>query len=221
MCGCYLVVMNLSQAQDILNQHFQPYFDHKKYEERSPLVYERQTSFGCSVFMATVTGDEEMAYVKFFAGVRHDLVELTLTNTFGLNDYFKKSSYSLLLSWNQLDAHTSPPVLPSKNVNDMTAIGDMAIDFMDHKGFDFLNHYKHLANLDRLYNDNPSKAAEWTNHSYLHRFRAMAIAKLRGRHDYDRLFQMHRDYLESRGLSGPIIAKFDTTFTHLKNLSLN
>ena len=212
--------MNLAQAQEILSQHLHPYFHHKKYMEKQPLVFERRTSFGSSVFVATITGDEEMAYVKFFIGIRHDLVELTLTNTFGLADYFRNSSYSLLLNWNQMDPQ-SASALPSKNLNDMTTIGDMAIDFMDRKGFDFLNHYKHLVSLDRLYNDYPAKAAKWNNHSYLHRFRAMAIAKLVGRQDYDRLFRMHRDYLESRGLSGPIIAKFDTTFVHLKKLSFN
>ncbi|MCZ4408309.1 hypothetical protein O3Q51_05785 [Cryomorphaceae bacterium 1068] len=188
--------------------------------EKQPLVYERQTRFGSSVFVATISGDEKMAYVKFFVGLRHDLIELTLTNTFGLEDYFRNSSYSLLLNWNQLDSRLASS-LPSKELNDMTTIGDMAIDFMDHKGFDFLNHYKHLANLDRLYNDHPTKAAKWNNHSYLHRFRAMAIAKLVGRQDYDRLLRVHREYLESRGLTGPIIAKFDTTFAHLKKLSFN
>lgn len=212
--------MKLAQAEEILGEHLHPYFHHKKYMEKQPLVFERRTRFGSSVFIATITGDEEMAYVKFFIGLRHDLVELTLINTFGLEDYFRNSSYSLLLNWNQLDSNLAAS-LPSKDLIDMTTIGDMAIDFMDRRGFDFLNHYKHLVNLDRLYNDLPGKAAKWNNHSYLHRFRAMAIAKLAGRQDYDQLLRVHREYLESRGLTGPIIAKFDTTFAHLKKLSFN
>ncbi|MGB6037518.1 MAG: hypothetical protein WBG42_14685 [Cryomorphaceae bacterium] len=213
--------MNLLQARALLNEHLHPYFHHKKYMEIAPLVYERKTGFGSSVFIATVTGDEEIAYVKFFTGIRHDLVELTLTNTFGLNDYFKNASYSLLLNSGFIDSQYAPPSLPSKKLSDMTTVGDMAIDFMDRKGFDFLNYYKQLSNLDHLFNDNPEKLAKWTSHNYLHRFRAMAIAKLVDRNDFYRLLQMHRGYLENRGLSGPIIAKFDSTFTQLKNLSLN
>lgn len=215
------VTMNLSQAKRLLDDHLHPYFHHKKYTEKSPLVYERKTGFGSSVFIATVTGDEEMAYVKFFTGIRHDLVELTLTNTFGLKDYFRHASYSLLLKSSLLDSQYSPPSLPSKQLSDIQTIGDMAIDFMDRKGFDFLNYYKQLSNLDHLFNDNPEKLAKWTCHNYLHRFRAMAIAKLVDRDDFDQLLQMHRNYLENRGLSGPIIAKFDSTFTQLKKLSLN
>jgi hypothetical protein len=213
--------MDITQSKAFLHEHLHPYFHHKKYEEKSPLIYERKTRFGSSVFIATVTGDEDMAYVKFFTGIRHDLIELTLINTFGLNDYFKSGSYSLLLNSSFLDSQYSPPSLPSKNPEDMTVIGDMAIDFMDRKGFDFLNYYKQLSNLDHLFNDNPEKLAKWTNHSYLHRFRAMAIAKLVDRKDFDQLLQMHRNYLENRGLSGPIVAKFDSTFTQLKKLSLN
>jgi len=212
--------MNLNQARALLHEHLHPYFHHKKYLEKGPLLFERKTSFGKSVFIATVTGDEEMAYVKFFTGIRHDLVELTLTNTFGLTEYFKNSSYSLLLNWSYLDQN-APSFLPSKNVNDMTVIGDMAIDFMDRNGFDFLDHYKDLSSLDRLFNDTPLKVAKWSSHNYLHCFRAMAIAKLLSRQDYDQLFLTHRTYLENRGLSGPIIEKFDSTFTQLKKLSLN
>lgn len=213
--------MNLIEAQNKLQHHLQPYFDHKRYVEKQPLLFERQTSFGSSVFIATVTGDEQMAYVKFFAGIRQNLVELSLTHTFGLTDYFKKTSYSLLSNWNNLDPQNAPLALPCKNLSDMNVVGDMAIDFMDLKGFDFLNHYRQLNHLDHLFNNNTDKLAKWTNHSYLHRFRAMAIAKLVDRNDYDQLLQMHRGYLESRGLEGPIIAKFDATFAHLKNLSLN
>jgi len=142
-------------------------------------------------------------------------------NTFGLAEYFNKSSYTLLLNSKDLDPERFYTFLPCKHLSEMTTIGDMALDFMDYKGFDFLNHYKHLSNLDRLFNDLPSKLSKWTNHNYLTVFRAMAIAKLKNRSDYDRLFQMHRVYLESRGLTGPIIEKFDTTFAHLKKLSLN
>jgi hypothetical protein len=170
--------MFLQKARESLSQHLHPYFDHKRYVEKQPLMFERKTRFGSSVFIATVTGDEEMVYVKFFAGIRHDLVELTLTNTFGLDDYFRNSSYSLLVNAKNLDKELMPNALPCRHLSDMTGVGDLAIDFMDHKGFDFLNHYKHLSNLDRLYNDSSEKVAKWTNHSYLHRFRAMAIAKL-------------------------------------------
>jgi len=171
--------MNLSEARELLREHLDPYFHHKNYDEKKPLVYERQTSFGSSAFIATITGNEDLAYVKFFTGIRHDLVELNLVNTFGLAEYFNKSSYTLLLNSKDLDPERFYTFLPCKHLSEMTTIGDMALDFMDYKGFDFLNHYKHLSNLDRLFNDLPSKLSKWTNHNYLTVFRAMAIAKLK------------------------------------------
>ncbi|MCH2214642.1 MAG: hypothetical protein MK086_05675 [Flavobacteriales bacterium] len=209
------------EAKYRLSQYLQPYFDHKRYREKDTLRYERKTSFGSSVVMATLTGDHDMLYAKLFLGLRHDLVELTLTNTFGLEDYFQNSSYSLLLHWKYVDTAKIASALPCRNLKDLEAVGEMIIDFLDHKGFDFLNHYKKLSMLDHLYNDKFEKIAKWSSHSYLTPFRAMAVAKLMEREDYDTLFQTHRSYLESRGLSGPIIAKYEKTFAHLKKLSLN
>jgi hypothetical protein len=213
--------MTLDLAESILRKHLEPYFDHKNYVEKQPLIYERQTRFGSSVVIATVTGDDEMTYVKLFVGIRHHLVELTLTNTFGLDDYFKNSSFTLLVHWKNLDPEVVTAAMPCREYSDIKAVGDMIIDFMDRKGFDFLNHYKHLSNLDRLFNDRFDTIAKWNNHNYLTAFRAMAIAKLSDRNDYDRLFTKHYGYLDSRGLSGPIIEKYSSTFAYLKKLSLN
>jgi hypothetical protein len=213
--------MDLDSARNYLHQHLHPYFDYKKYIEKGELNYERKTRFGGSTFVATVTGDEEVGYVNFFTGIRYNLVELTLKNTYGLREYFEQSSYTLLVNWKNLDRLRAASSIPFRKLSELEAIGDLAIEFMDEKGFDFLNHYKELVNLDRLFNDRSPTLAKWTNHNYYHRFRAMAIAKLRNREDYDTLFEMHREYMVSRGLSGSIVAKFDSTFARLKKLSLN
>jgi len=213
--------MSLLQAQHRLRQYLQPYFDHKRYTERRPLVFERKTSFGSSVVIVTLSGDDDLYYAKMFLGIRHDLVELTLTNTFGLDQYFQKSSYSLLLHWKHLDSNKIASALPCRSTDDMEAVGEMMIELMDAKGFDFLDHYKSLSQLDYLYNDRFDKISKWTNQSYLTPFRAMAIAKLMKRADYEDLFQKHRGFLEMRELSGPILAKFESTFARLRRLSLN
>ncbi len=162
-----------------------------------------------------------MAYVKVFAGIRHNLVERTLVNGFGMSEYFKNHSYTLLPSWKEIDPDNTVSSLPCRQISDIKVAGDMAIEFMDRKGFDFLNHYKSLKALDHVFNDLPKVSAKWTKHSYLRCFRAMTIAKLMDRQDYDRLFQMHRQYLEKRGFGGAIINRFDTTFARLKRFSLN
>lgn len=213
--------MNVTTAQENLRQHLHPYFEHKQYEEKRPLIFTRQTNFGKSAFAVTLSGDEKRVYVRLFAGIRHDLVELTLINSLGLADYFKSESYTLMVNWEHLDSVRFSQALPCSRMTDITTVGDMAIDFMDQKGFDFLNRYRQMSSLDRLFNDSPDKLAKWTNHSYLNRFRAMVIAKLRGREDYENLFELHRTYLKNRGFDGVIATKFDTTFAHLKKLSLN
>lgn len=213
--------MKIELARESLHQHLHPYFEYKKYLEKSPLVFERKTSFGSSAFTASISGDSEIGYVNFFAGIRHDLVELALRNTFGLQEYFEGTSYTLLINLKNVDRQRVVASLPFKKVSEIETIGDLAIEIMDDVGFDFLNHYKSLENLDRLFNDSPTTLSKWTNHSYYHRFRAMAIANLRLREDYDKLFSSHREYLKKRGFTGPILAKFDSTFAHLKTLSFN
>jgi hypothetical protein len=213
--------MRLADAKSYMGKYLHPYFEHKRYMEVEDLVYRRSTTFGESAFVCSVTGDDDMAYVKFFLGIRHDLVEKALVNGFGLGDYFRHSSHTLLIPWSDIDSDQIPNVLPCKGLSDLKAAGDWAISFMDERGFDFLNHYKRLSALDRLFNDKVDLSAKWARHSYLRCFRAMAIARIMNRSDYDRLYQMHRQYLEKRGYGGKITAKFEATFARMKRLSLN
>lgn len=216
-----VMVVNINDAKSYMHSYLHPYFDHKRYGSKGDLIFERKTRFGKSVCICTVTGDSEMAYVKFFLGVRHDLVENTLINGFGLNEYFKNSSHTLLLPWSDVDSAGLPISIPCVRMSDIKKAAERGLAFMDEKGFDFLNHYKKLESLDRLFNDKPHISSKWARHSYLRCFRAMVMAKILDRSDFDRLMQMHRQYLESRGFSGAITAKFDATFARMKRISLN
>jgi len=213
--------MNLTETRAYLHSYFHPYFEHKKYEAKGQLIFERPTRFGSSVFISTVTGDEERAYIKFFLGIRHDMVENTLTNGFGLSEYFRNSSYTLLANWSDVDNQRLPSSIPCTGMSEVKSAGEWGLSFMDERGFDFLDHYRNLKALDRVFNDRPEISARWASHNYLRCFRAMAIAKIMNRTDFDRLCQMHRQYLESRGFGGAITAKFDATFARIKHLSLN
>jgi hypothetical protein len=101
------------------------------------------------------------------------------------------------------------------------ALGDEFIDFMDRSGFAFLEKYTKLQALDNLYNHRTELSAKWCNHSYQRCFRGMVIAGIRSRRDPGLLRQKHRQYLLERGYAGQVIQKFDTNFARAGQISLN
>jgi hypothetical protein len=181
-------------------------------------MFYRSTRFGHSAIIYSITGGGQ---VEFFLGIRHHLIEEVLKSLFGNQNYYGTYSHTILPSWSHLIQESQLARISCENLNDLRSAGDKFINFMDRTGFDFLDHYRSLANLDFALNDRPSISATWANHNYQRCFRAMTSAKIRSRTDYDQVYHMHRQYLEKRGYSGEIIHKFDTTFVRLKSISLN
>jgi hypothetical protein len=210
--------------KNYLLNYLQPYFEHKKYEEgKLGIDFIRKTSFGHSCIQCLVTEYSDGMQLRFFAGIRNDLLERTLNHLLGENLMRYDGITSLMVEADIIQSGKKGTQFRffCQNKNDARKASDVFIDLMDRKGFDFLDHYKSVDNIDYLYNDKPRLSANWTNNSYIRCFRAMTTAKILGRKDYDRLFLMHQQYLAERGFKGMILEKFNRTFARLKSVSLN
>lgn len=215
--------MKTDSAEHILEQHLYPYFEHKKYEKvDGGLQFWRKTSFGRSEIIVNALPYENEVYVEFHLGLRHDIVENMLCDILGRSVYY--SNLSLTFITNALNLESS--VSEKKRIlcttkEEIVKAGDLIIDLMDRRGFDFLDCYKSLRRIDALLNDKPKAAAKLANHSYHRCFRAMVTAKILNRSDYDKLYHMHTQYLSERGFNGLILQKFNATFARLKSMYLN
>jgi len=207
-----------------LLNYLQPYFEHKRYDEgKLGIDFIRKTSFGHSCIQCMVTEYEKGALVRYFIGIRNDLLERTLNHILGETQLRYDGITSLMIDADVLSREKGGNRFRfyCQNTKDVKHSADAFINLMDRKGFDFLDHYKSVENIDSFYNDHPKVSAKWCNHSSIRCFRAMTTAKILGRNDYDRLFSMHQQYLSERGFKGPILENFNRTFARLKRVSFN
>ncbi len=210
--------------KEYLLSYLQPYFEHKKYDEgKLGIDFLRKTSFGHSCIQCLVTEYPDGIMVKYFAGIRNDLLERSLNHLLGENLLRYDGITSLMVEADIVNSGKKGTSYRyfCRDKKSIRKSGDAFIDLMDRKGFDFLDYYKSVENIDSLYNDRPRLSASWTNHSYIRSYRAMTSAKILGRPDYDRLFFMHQQYLAEHGFKGMILEKFNRTFARLKRVSLN
>lgn len=215
--------MKTDPPEQILEQHLYPYFEHKKYEKADGgLNFWRKTSFGRSEIIVNALPYENEVYVEFHLGLRHDIVENMLCDILGRSVYYNNLSLTFITNALNLDSSVSGRKrILCTTEDELIKAGDSIIDRMDRRGFDFLDRYKSLSQIDELLNDKPKTAAKLANHSYYRCFRAMVTAKILNRADYDRLYQMHTQYLSERGFNGLILQKFNATFARLKSMYLN
>lgn len=218
--------MNRIGYQKLIGEYLYPYFEHKKYvPTRTPGEFRRKTSFGHSAVHYHVVLAEGGAAIQFHVGLRHELVEVAMSSLFGQRSYYQTDSQTLSVDSRTLGAvsraddrsERSPIIKPAE----VGAFCDGFIDFMDRSGFAFLEKYSNLSAVDRLYNNLPSKSAEWCNHSYQRCFRGMTVAEIMRRLDLRTLREMHRSYLLSRGYGSGVIEKFDINFARPGKISLN
>jgi len=207
-----------------LLNYLQPYFEHKKYDEgKLGIDFIRKTSFGHSCVQCMVSEYDDGVVVRYFAGLRNDLLERSLNKLLGENLLRYSGIASLMVEADIIKSGRKDNLFRffCRDKEEMRKSADAFIDLMDRQGFDFLENYKSVEKIDFLFNDKPRLSAVWTSHSYIRSFRAMTSAKILERPDYDRLFQMHQQYLAERGFQGNILEKFNRTFARLKHVYLN
>jgi hypothetical protein len=210
------------QAQSELIEGLLPYFEHKRYElkaEKNQFI--RSTNFGHSSALFAVSGFGKSVYVEFFLGLRIQEVEEHLIQIFGPSQYYHSNSHTIMTGWSNIWPSMLLRRYDCKSARDIEAITEMFIEFMDEKGFNFLDTYRKTQNLCTLLNDYKPDASNWNNHSYQHIFRALVLAHLTNRADHRDLYLTQRSYLTNRGNPKTIIEKFDCAYHNLYSAVIN
>jgi hypothetical protein len=218
-------VIKSASFSALLFDYLLPYFEHKQYLLRKgDGQFTRLTSFGHSGVVCTVSETPDGSFLNFQLGLRHSAIEQAMAGLFGNTDYYHGSSYTLLVDWRYLQvpsgAALAPRILLRKR-EDIAVACDAFIAFMDRQGWAFLDNYRSLKAIDKLYNRQGNYSALLCAHQYQRCFRGMLAAQMLHRPGLAALRNAHRTYLLQRGYSGMVVRKLDLTFAQMGNLSLN
>lgn len=152
-------------------------------------------------------------------GVRHDAVEdLAHPFTSGLPEL--QSNFTLFTSLGKLfeqpiqrfAIHSEADILPAVNAIQK---GIMS------RGISFLERYARLENVDNLYNSDPDSPLTYL-HNHLQRcMRAIAVARLSLRPDFERLAASYRSQLQQMGVAESILDRYDRLWRFLRTYSMN
>lgn len=152
-------------------------------------------------------------------GVRHDAVEdLAYPFTSGLPEL--QSTFTLFTSLGKLFEQPIQRFAIQSEADILPAVNAIQKGIMS-RGISFLERYTRLENVDNLYNSDPNSALTYL-HNHLHRcMRAIAIARLSLRPDFERLAASYRDQLQQIGVTESVLDRYDRLWRFLRTYSMN
>jgi hypothetical protein len=176
------------------------------------------TGFQCILLNWLPTDEGQMLEVSL--GVRHDAVEdLASPFTNGLTEA-QSNPFTLFTSLQNL---FEQPVqrFAIHNEADIQPVVYAIQKGIFSRGISFLEQYTRLENIDNLYNS-PREAPYFPANHHLQRYmRAIAIARLTLRPDFELLAANYRAQLKQRGVADLLIDCYDRLWRYLRTYSMN
>lgn len=176
------------------------------------------TGYQCIILNWIPSGDSHV--LEVYLGVRHDAVEdLALPFTNGLPE-LQNNNFTLFTSLSKL---FEQPVQRFNICNEediLPAVNEIQKGIFS-RGISFLERYTRLENVDNLYNADPESPIVYL-HNQLHRcMRAIAIARLSLRPDFERLAVSYREQLKQMGVAEVVLDRYDRLWRYLRTYSMN
>lgn len=176
------------------------------------------TGFQCIV-LNWIPGDAEHM-LEVYLGVRHDAVEdLALPFTNDLPE-LQSNNFTLFTPLSKLFGEPMQRFSICCEADILPAIQEIQKGIFS-RGISFLERYTRLENVDTLYNSDPDSPVTYF-HNQLHRcMRAIAIARLSLRPDFENLAASYRDQLKKMGVTEIVLDRYDRLWRFLRTYSMN
>jgi len=104
---------------------------------------------------------------------------------------------------------------------DIREVAEQIKAFMETQGFDFLEKYSTISELDKLFNDKPREKLPYA-YNHLNRcLRGIVLARMADRKDFPAIAATYRNTLLKSSTAPPLLEKYDKLVNHLKTFSFN
>ncbi|MDX2071773.1 MAG: hypothetical protein SFV55_25295 [Haliscomenobacter sp.] len=176
------------------------------------------TGFQC-VVLNWIPGDN-VQILEVYLGVRHDAVEdLAQPFTQGLPE-LQSNNFTLFTPLGKLFEQPFERFSICCEEDILPAVNAIQKGILS-RGISFLERYTRLENVDNLYNTDPETPTLYL-HNHLHRcMRAIAIARLSLRPDFERLANAYCQQLKKSGVTDLVLDRYDRLWRFLRTYSMN
>ena len=181
--------------------------------------FRKATSGGFKSVLFTFSSEGDRQVLNLHLGVRFNIIE-SLVSQFLEEDGPVEEQHTLIASPHRFNH----PPLPGFLLTDESSLHfacKQIGEFMQKKGFRFLNTFDNLKCVDASINRKPHLPSPYM-HNQIHRcFKGIALARLLQRTNFETLCSVYRNYLLEKCGPEKVIVNYNRLVTYLKCFSFN
>lgn len=214
--------MNSLQLQDqSIYKLLQPLFQAQGYELiAAKKQFRKRTRNGFRSVIFSISGKADEQILDIYFGLRFDVIENLVQQFLCGPAQDEKESNTILVSLNRL----KEPPLQRFIITDTSSLHDACkeiSEFMQDKGFRFLQAFDRLRRVDAKINRRPQAPSPYM-YNQIHRcFKGVVIARILQRNDFEMLTTIYRNYLYSQWAPAHVMDNFNKLVNYLKYFSFN
>lgn len=182
--------------------------------------FRRNTDIGFqNIIISTTTYSKEL-WVEVNIGVRVNLVEDFAQQFLDVPIEYRQHANTIIASIGKI-SDIKYLRYKIENEEDIKICYEAIKDFMQERGFSFLDHASRLANLDKLLNEKPHKTSKYLYNQTHRCFKGIIVAKLNHNPLFFELIDKYQQVLEKLKVSEAEMDKYMKLVNFLLYLSLN
>jgi hypothetical protein len=182
--------------------------------------FRKQTERGFQNIILSCSSYADEMWVEVNMGVRVDLVEDFAQQFLDVPIEYRKHANTIITSIGRL-SDTKYLRYKITHEEDVEVCYEAIKDFMQERGFEFLEYASHLKNLDKMLNEQPSKASNYLYNQTHRCFKAIIVAKLNNNPHFFELIDTYQQVLERLQVGEKEIDRYLKLVNFLLYLSLN
>jgi hypothetical protein len=214
-------MMSFSKVENQFYARLNDFLAEKGFLMRPDLKqFRRPTSAGFQNIILSFSPYAAETYLEVNIGTRVDLVEHTVQQFLDNMPEFRQEANTVVVSVGKIN-DTKYFRYRIADQDDLSNCADQITDFMEQRGFMFLEYASHLKNLDTMFNAKPHEPVKYL-YNQVHRcFKGLVIARLQHNPQFLDLIEKYHDKLPKLGASQATIQEYDRLVSYLLHFSAN
>ena len=182
--------------------------------------FRKETSTGFQNVIISSSRYAEELWIEVNLGVRVDMIEDLAQQFLDIPTEYRQHANTLITSFGRL---SDTKYLRYKIVNqeDVEICFEAIKDFMNDRGFEFLEYASHIKNLDFIFNEKPHKPSKYLYNQTHRCFKGVIIAKITDNPEFLKLLDQYQSVLERMQTSDREMENYMRLVNFLLYLSLN